>query len=247
MQLPPILTKREREVLPFLVAGATRHEIGRNFGISPETVKMHTKRIVEKFGAANVRDGIELMSDYQRFYGDGGLNLQRFVSRYVNRTVLLPNKTDIITHSDFEFFIVNSGFNRYTDRIRTAGTLTNYAARGMEIMSKREIDGNNEIVLTCPALNAGNFLEFSISAELSGYSDGVCGLDIVNFSTPGLKRTYIVEFPEQMRPKKIVHEMQTGTHQTQRILSDVYETQTSFVVDIHPTNLPFRLNIEWEW
>ena len=56
---PPILTTRQRELLEFLAAGATRNEIAQHFGISPETVKIHTRAILEKFDAKTVRDAIE--------------------------------------------------------------------------------------------------------------------------------------------------------------------------------------------
>jgi len=43
LQVPPKLTRREREITPFLLSGATRNEIASTLGVSPETVKQHIK------------------------------------------------------------------------------------------------------------------------------------------------------------------------------------------------------------
>jgi DNA-binding NarL/FixJ family response regulator len=56
MGVPPELTKREREIVPFLVSGATRFEIANHFGLSDETIKVHTRNILTKFGATSLRD-----------------------------------------------------------------------------------------------------------------------------------------------------------------------------------------------
>lgn len=68
---PPILTTRQRELLEFLAAGATRNEIAQHFGISPETVKIHTRAILEKFDAKTVRDAIEYIVAYITAYPIG--------------------------------------------------------------------------------------------------------------------------------------------------------------------------------
>ena len=57
LHFPPKLTKRESEILPLLLAGSTRDEIASSLSVSPETVKLHTRNILSKFGATTVRDG----------------------------------------------------------------------------------------------------------------------------------------------------------------------------------------------
>jgi len=54
---PPLLTKREFEILEFLAVGATREEIAHHLKISPETVKLHAKNIFRKFDITSYRDG----------------------------------------------------------------------------------------------------------------------------------------------------------------------------------------------
>jgi hypothetical protein len=55
-------------ILEFIVSGATRQEIAKHFGISPETVKGHTRTILAKFHAATIRDGIDNMIKYTAAY-----------------------------------------------------------------------------------------------------------------------------------------------------------------------------------
>jgi LuxR family transcriptional regulator, maltose regulon positive regulatory protein len=48
--LPEPLTERERQVLAMLVVGATTKAVARELGLSPNTVKTHTRRLFEKLG-----------------------------------------------------------------------------------------------------------------------------------------------------------------------------------------------------
>lgn len=46
------LSKREREVLQLLAAGLTNEEIGKQLFISPETVRVHVRRAMERLNAS---------------------------------------------------------------------------------------------------------------------------------------------------------------------------------------------------
>jgi LuxR family maltose regulon positive regulatory protein len=52
------LTAREQAVLRFLPSGLSATEIGRELGISRDTVKTHTKSIYRKLGASSRRDAV---------------------------------------------------------------------------------------------------------------------------------------------------------------------------------------------
>jgi len=47
------MTHREFEVLGFLGRGLTTQEIAEQMGLSPNTVKSHTRSLFTKFGAHN--------------------------------------------------------------------------------------------------------------------------------------------------------------------------------------------------
>ena len=55
------LTRRERDVLNLIVAGASSKEAGRRLGISPRTVEFHRARILEKVDAKNTADLIRIV------------------------------------------------------------------------------------------------------------------------------------------------------------------------------------------
>ena len=77
LHFPPKLTRRESEILPLLLAGSTRDEIASSLSVSPETVKLHTRNILSKFGATTVRDG---------FYN---MNLYQFITEWAVREVIV--------------------------------------------------------------------------------------------------------------------------------------------------------------
>ena len=68
----PILTERQFQILELIAVGATRNEIAVELGISPETVKVHTKTILDKFDATSVRDAMRDINTYLAAYGRDG-------------------------------------------------------------------------------------------------------------------------------------------------------------------------------
>ena len=76
----PTLTARELDTAPLLVANASRSEIARHLGISEETVKHHTRNILRKFEATNVRDAFEALSEHLYVFGKYGLGVNYFAT-----------------------------------------------------------------------------------------------------------------------------------------------------------------------
>jgi DNA-binding CsgD family transcriptional regulator len=74
----PILTDRQFEILELLAVGATRQEIASELGISPETVKVHTKTIIDKFDATSVRDAMVDINNYLAAFGRDGSGLTSY-------------------------------------------------------------------------------------------------------------------------------------------------------------------------
>jgi len=56
-----LLTHREREILPLLIAGRTSKEIGRRLGISHRTAERHRENILDKFETRTV---VELVAKH---------------------------------------------------------------------------------------------------------------------------------------------------------------------------------------
>lgn len=71
MRLPPKLSKRELQVLPFLVQGYTRREIADELQVSDETVKIFARNLSRKFGGSTVREVMRDLVDYHKFFLKG--------------------------------------------------------------------------------------------------------------------------------------------------------------------------------
>ncbi len=94
----PTLTVRELDIAPLLVANATRSEIARHLGISEETVKHHTRNILRKFEATNVRDAFEALSEHLYVFGKDGLGVNYFYQSFERHLYLSEDR--ISAHVD---------------------------------------------------------------------------------------------------------------------------------------------------
>ena len=95
LHFPPKLTNRESEILPLWLSGSTRDEIASALSVSPETVKLHTRNILSKFGATTVRDGFYDMNLYPTHYGVGGQGSDRFENLFQCVCQILPGRKDV--------------------------------------------------------------------------------------------------------------------------------------------------------
>lgn len=64
-----LLTKREAEVLSFLMQAKSAKMIGRELSISHRTVEVHRAHILEKLGARNTLDLVRIVSILQSSIG----------------------------------------------------------------------------------------------------------------------------------------------------------------------------------
>jgi FixJ family two-component response regulator len=55
------LTRREREILALLAAGASNKEAGRKLGISPRTIEYHRANVMKKLDAKNANDLLRIV------------------------------------------------------------------------------------------------------------------------------------------------------------------------------------------
>ncbi|HLH96108.1 MAG TPA: response regulator [Xanthobacteraceae bacterium] len=69
-------TRRERDVLNLILAGASSKEAGRKMGISPRTVEFHRARIMEKVDAKNTADLIRIVMSRHSQDGSGNRDVE---------------------------------------------------------------------------------------------------------------------------------------------------------------------------
>lgn len=127
MQRPPVLTERERQIVPFLAAGSSRTEMAQHFKVSAETIKIHVRNILNKFDAANFRDGAAAIKEYTEHFGepepaynlfcisvdaratidlDRKLMTSRVTSRYVGIRDESTSIISTVTHGNFKVISV---------------------------------------------------------------------------------------------------------------------------------------------
>ena len=99
----PTLTVRELDIAPLLVANATRSEIARHLRISEETVKHHTRNILRKFEATNVRDAFEALSEHLYVFSKDGLDVNYFCQRFERHLYLKQIRIDAFVKENITF------------------------------------------------------------------------------------------------------------------------------------------------
>ena len=97
------LTVRELDLAPLLVANATRREIARHLEISEETAKHHTRNILRKFEATNVRDAFETLSEHLYVFSKDGLGVNYFCRRFERHLYLKQNRIDALVKENITF------------------------------------------------------------------------------------------------------------------------------------------------
>ena len=99
----PTLTVRELDLAPLLVANATRREIVRHLEISEDTDKHHTRNILRKFEATNVRDVFETLSEHLYVFNKDGLGVNYFCQRFERHLYLKQNRIDALVKEKITF------------------------------------------------------------------------------------------------------------------------------------------------
>ena len=123
MKIPPRLTQREKEVLPFLAAGETRTGIARKLSISDETVKVHIKNIVDKFDAVSVRDGIADFWEYLEMFSSDGLGYKFFIKSSENHLKLNKDSADGLLKRTLNIVTIEDGQTELQDIFTGSGDI----------------------------------------------------------------------------------------------------------------------------
>ncbi len=139
----PILTKRQFQILEMIAAGASRHDIADKLCISRETVKVHTKNLLAKFGACSVRGGMENINTYLAAFGANGRGYHAHFSLIENITT---KSADLChTHVSGQSFgqIICGPIHEILIQVKTEGSIANLKINGvspqLEHLSPRNV------------------------------------------------------------------------------------------------------------
>ena len=128
----PILTERQFQILELIAVGATRNEIAVELGISPETVKVHTKAILDKFDATSVRDAMGDINTYLAAYGrDGAGYTSYFHSICGTINVSSDYKSSFNTWTTAET-IVRGPVTEISSLLQEKGTISDISLNGVK-------------------------------------------------------------------------------------------------------------------
>ena len=248
LHFPPKLTKRESEILPLLLAGSTRDEIASSLSVSPETVKLHTRNILSKFGATTVRDGFYDMNLYQTHYGVGGQGSDRFENLFQCVCQILPGRQDVRITNKLNITAMQDELSEFKFSYVANGSLIDAIAPENLLYGPNDADHAQMFrIIPGTTLNMFDPYEFSFGVTFKDEFHDNTGLFVEQASYPALRREYIFEFDPADVPGRIQYDALSGTHVIENYPLDVDTNGPRLsIIDTSP-RVPMSLRVKWEW
>ena len=248
LHFPPKLTKRESEILPLLLAGSTRDEIASSLSVSPETVKLHTRNILSKFGATTVRDGFYDMNLYQTHYGVGGQRSDRFENLFQCVCQILPGRRDVRITNKLNITVMQDELSEFKFSYVANGSLVDAIAPGNMLDGPDDADHAQTFrIIPGTTLNIFDPYEFSFGVTFKDEFQDNTGLIVEQATYPALRREYIFEFDPADVPDRIQYDALSGTHIIDNYPLDVDTNGNRLsIIDTSP-RVPMSLRVKWGW
>ena len=248
LHLPPKLTKRESEILPLLLAGSTRDEIASSLSVSPETVKLHTRNILSKFGATTVRDGFYDMNLYQTHYGVGGQGSDRFENLFQCVCQILPGRRDVRITNKLNITVMQDELSEFKFSYVANGSLVDAIAPGNMLDGPDDTDHAQTFrIIPGTTLNMFDPYELSFGVTFKDEFQDNTGLFVEQATYPALRREYIFEFDPADVPDRIQYDALSGTHIIDNYPLDVDTNGNRLsIIDTSP-RVPMSLWVKWGW
>ncbi len=201
---PPILTNRQKEILELLVAGATRNEIASHLKISPETVKIHTKNIVDKFDAQNLRDAFDEISKYVSAYGEQGFGYQTFLTHVHHKVDINPDRVSAEISRISKGYVVNGPLLHHIYSIGNTDEQSSNVRINGAVTGKPLNSGTYHVhqLPISPPLEDGDFFERKIEYSMRSKLNDKMFQISNTVGTPIEKLELEVTFPDHI-PKNI--------------------------------------------
>ena len=177
----PTLTAKELDIAPLLVANATRSEIARHLGISEETVKHHTRNILRKLEATNVRDAFEALSEHLYVFGKDGLGVNYFCHHFERHLYLKENRIDAFVEETITLEAIYSPMTEFvSEHYVISGAKENMLFDGAPFDKHERVGAN---IASTKKLNSpllpGETLTFASTADYIGvFPDNVEWLSV---------------------------------------------------------------------
>ena len=245
----PTLSARELDIAPLLVANATRGEIARHLGISEETVKHHTRNILRKFEATNVRDAFETLSEHLYVFGKEELGINYFCHRFERHLYLQENHIDAFGKENFTFESIYSPMTEFvSEHYVINGSKENMRFNGEPFDKHERIGVNIASVKKLPKpVHPGEQLTFQTTADYIGvFPDNIEWLSIF-VPHPIETIDYWVHFNEGDLPKKVwEHHYNFATSRHFEIFPIELKNNVAHI-RVHNPDMKKAYGIRWKW
>ena len=247
----PILTTRQREILEFLYVGATRKEIASSLNLSPETVKMHTKNILDKFDATSIRDGFKFISQYITYYGSAGLGYQTFLKNIYHRYEIGPDLTTCKVRRLSEGYVVHGPLKEHVYSIGGTNDILSNVKINNEVPRNLETSGAfiNYKMASTPPLRDGEEFTRDLSFDAHSINEQKLHQSSIIIGTPVAKVILEVVFPRGI-PDYINGSVIKGVNQSNlkgEKNVTIVENETSYIVEILFPDSEQQYSIDWKF
>lgn len=248
MKIPPRLTNRERDILPFAMAGMTRKEVAVELGISEETVKLHIRNMLSKFGASTIRDGFEDLSHFQKYYGKGGWGLDRFIVSHHARFEIQNNRTDAHATHTAEIMAMGPGLSSINIPYSGPGLFVEPSCdvADVEIVDDPLSDFTVRLNLH-KKVKPFDKMRMCFKIKMLNYFGTPKGGHVEHFSFPCAKRQFDFVFPSGDTPSEIRHEVLSGIEAIDGSHYTPSFDSRCFSVSTENEMIPTSLHVTWKW
>lgn len=175
MLMPPILSKRQSELIPYIISGCTRKETASAMKISEETVRLHTRNLLKKFHATNVRDCMEQLISYDKVYGSQSPGHRIYVERFFVHMDIKEKTFDSAYLKEQEITVVTDSLHALTDKFETRGVINEVLINDKPVEPKKLVTWRFNVEETFdPPYKAGEQFKRKVFCRTSGsYTEDV--------------------------------------------------------------------------
>lgn len=247
-EAPPILTKRERQVLGHLLDGLSRDDMAKVLRISPETVKVHTRNLLAKFGAVNLRDGVRQMTAYQSMYGMGEGSENRFVTNNILHVRVSPDRPSFHYHHKLTYLVVVGEYTGHRATFNAHGIVDQVEFKGVSIDRIEHAGLYTNYFVTCASpVRQGCTVDIEMQSKYHIAFNGDLGSDFHRNSIPTASKTLVYEFPPDRIPQKISCGLSLGGVPIDCRAISTTQDRNKFTFHIEPVKLNSLFEVNWQW
>lgn len=252
MHKPPLLTRREEEIVPYLVAGATRSEISNELKISEDTVKKHLKAIFSKFDVVNYRDGQFELWAYNVYYSKKGMGLNSHMN-YSNLIFTLSEDRKSATMiRDQEFFVVNGPETTvkrgFSGMVRSDQIKSVFSSDRRMLQSYRFDSGVHRYSIDFdPPIKRGETFKVQEKTQIWGCLDPQGDYDRVSGEIPCSSRKMEYIFPKRDLPKEVELIVRSGGRDVNVDYISALWDQNRYIVYVERFETPLKYEVKWQY